>query len=243
MYNAWKYQYNRKVVGLYCIICTMYSFAFVAHSTLSPLLMSCTLTSVMTNGVYTFYQYSHITKMGFLQTQIMRAAIAIIAESVIIFTVIKLPYQLGEYGGVPTLTYVQTPAVSFATFLVYLELNKMKKLKGTKNKNKNENGNDMMQRKMTVFKLLLYSGTLLCMAMAVSFVEISMNRNDVMIFDNFPYLHVTIHILEQIGIYNYGMGVAALQHLVIFDESKSKLYHATPLNIPYIYRNNAKKTQ
>merc|ERR1712039_813068 len=103
--------------------------------------------------------------------------------------------------------------------------------------NKNKNGNlDMMQRKITVFELLLYSGTLLCMAMGISFVEISMDRNAVMIFDTFPYLHVMIHILEQIGIYNYGMGVAALQHLVIFDETK--------LNIPYIYRNvnaNAKK--
>merc|ERR1712228_667074 len=97
---------------------------------------------------------------------------------------------------------------------------------------------DMMQRKINVFELLLYSGTLLCMAMAVSFVEISMNRNDVMIFEHFPYLHVTIHVLEQIGIYNYGMGVAALHHLVICDETKSRLCHVTSLKIPYVYRTN-----
>eukprot|EP00483_Globobulimina_turgida_P004332 UN04341 len=129
MYNAWKYQYtnsgNYKVIGLYCIICAMYSFAFTAHSTLSPVIMSFTLTSVLTNGVYTFYQYSWITKIAFLQSHLIRAIICVIAQSIIIYAVIKLPYMLGEYGGVPTLTYVQTPAVLFATWMVYVELNKL----------------------------------------------------------------------------------------------------------------------
>eukprot|EP01084_Bolivina_argentea_P187167 322463_1 len=60
LYNAYKYQYSNigyQVIGLYIIICCMYSCAFMAHTTLCPLIMSITLTSVLTNGVYTFYQY------------------------------------------------------------------------------------------------------------------------------------------------------------------------------------------
>ena len=242
LYNAWKYQYNdidnNKVRGLYLIIVTMYSLAFIAHSTLSPLLMSCTLTAVLTNGVYTFYQYSYITKWGFLQQTINRLIICIIAQSVIIYAVIKLPYMLGEFGGVPTLTVVQTPAVSFATLLVYLEWKKTEKRHG-----KNKKMDQLRKRKLTVYKLLLLSGLLLCAAMTVSFVEIFMDRQSVNIFGCFPYLHVTIHILEQIGIYNYGIGVAALQYLVISNEAKSCLQYSAGI-FPYIYREkNTNKTK
>ena len=241
MYNAWKYDYNNighnKVIGLYVIICSMYSFAFIAHSTLSPLLMSITLTAVLTNGVYTFYQYSYITKWRLLQPNINRLIICIIAESIIIYSVIKLPYILGEFGGVPTLTVVQTPAVSFATLLVYLELKKTEKRNG-----KNKKLDMLRKRKLSVYKLLLFSGLMLCAAMTVSFVEILMNRQSVNIFNCFPYLHVTIHILEQIGIYNYGIGVAALQYLVISNEPKSCLEYCSVF--AYIHREkNTKKSK
>ena len=245
LYNSWRYQYNNignnKVCGLYLIIITMYSLAFIAHSTLSPFLMSCTLTAVLTNGVYTFYQYSYITKWGFLQSNINRFIICMIAQSVIIYAVIKLPFMLGEFGGVPTLTVVQTPAVSFATLLVYLELKKTEK--SQKRHDKNKKMDQLRKRKLTVYKLLLLSGLFLCGSMTVSFFEIFMDRQSVNIFGCFPYLHVTIHILEQIGIYNYGIGVAALQYLVISNEAKSCLQYCAGI-FPYIYREkNANKTK
>lgn len=250
MYNSWKYQYSnvghRKVIGLYCIICTMYSFAFIAHSTLSPVLMSCTLTAVLTNGVYTFYQYSYITGMSFLQSPLIRGIICIVAQSVIVYSVITLPYLLGPYGGVPTLTVVQTPAVLLATVLVYLEIRKLRNaicanatcVVSGEIKSINEQ-HQLRNRKIRVYELLLFSGILLCGAMGVSFVEISMERDNVYILGSFPYLHVVIHVLEQIGIYHYGIGVAALQYLVICNEPQSELDYVHGI-IPFIYRTNEK---
>ncbi len=212
----------------------MYSCAFTAHCTLSPLLMSITLTAVLTNGVYTFYQYSWITNIGFLQAKFTRFMICIIAQSIIIYSVIKLPYMLGEFGGVPTLTYVQTPAVTLATILVYLEQQKV-----SKTKCKNKTDENMRKRKLEVYGMLLRAGMFLICAMGVSFVEIFKDRDSVYVFGCFPYLHVTIHILEQIGIYNYGIGVAYLQYGIICNESFTSLNYCG--KFPYVFRDNPHK--
>merc|ERR1719242_2304638 len=82
---------------------------------------------------------------------------------------------------------------------------------------------DCDERQIAVYELLLFAGMCLCAAMGVSVVEIVMDRDSVSVWGCFPYLHVTIHVLEQIGIYHYGIGVAALQFLVICEEQKSEL--------------------
>ena len=171
LYNSCKYSFSGTVVGLYCIICSMYSFAFVAHSTLSAVHMSCTLTAVLTNGVYTLYHYSYVTNLCLLQSRSTRAAICVVAESVIVVAVLKLPYMMGPFGGVPTLTVVQTPAVLLATFLVKRELDQTRALGDAE--------------KATVFELLLFSGVCLCAAMAVSFVELAMDRESVCVWGCF----------------------------------------------------------
>lgn len=194
------------VMGLYCIICFMYTMAFLAHTTLSPLLMSITLSSVLFNGVYTFYHFSFVvgttSLICFIKFDLkslnLRFTISCIAFTIIVAAVIILPHILGPYGGVPTLTVVQTPAVLLATIFAHSQLIQKRNILLKQGKHISSKSRNQMKNECNVYKLLRFAGTLLICAMSVSFVEIYVERENASIFGVFPYLHVTIHILEQV---------------------------------------------
>jgi hypothetical protein len=198
LYQALRFSYQAPVLILYLLDCWMYTCAFFAHMLLWPLLNSVTLSSVLTNALYTFGVFSGIAGGPFKHAS-LRVPLTILIWIGVIYLVIVLPPWFGENGGVPALLTIQTPAVisalAGATYCWY----KMENPAG-----------------MKAFKLLTISGILLCSAMAVSLVEVVYGKLfQARYFGIVPVFHIIIHILEQVGIYLYGVGVATIEHCLI----------------------------
>jgi hypothetical protein len=118
--------------------------------------------------------------------------IGVVLEGLIIAAVGLIPQQLGVRGGHLSLGVIQTPPV-------FLGLLAARHIQG--------------QHKVWVFDKLVSAGKLLLFAMFLSFVEYyywDSAPSVLPIFGGFPLLHITIHIVEQIGIYTYALAVAVL---------------------------------
>ena len=192
LYQALRFDYNWRVLVLALLDCWMYSCAFFAHLTLWPLLNCVTLTSVMTNSLFTFACYSWLAG---LRSLTLRLILTALLWSAVAYLVATLPDWFGEKGGVPALLTIQTPAVLCAVVgAVYTQQAKSR----------------------PAFSLLIRAGILLASAMAVSLVEVLWGTwLQEHYFGTVPLLHIIIHTLEQIGIYLYGVGVATLQHKTV----------------------------
>jgi hypothetical protein len=200
LYQGLRFDYNFKVVLLYMMDCWMYTCAFFSHMTLWPLLNCVTLTSVMTNSLYTFSQYSHLAG-GPLQLKAVRYAVTAALWLGVVYMVKFLPDLFGEKGGVPALLTIQTPAVISAMLGAFYVARNMTKAEHAE-----------------IFDILKLSGILLVTAMAVSLVEVIFGQYcQDRYFGNFPLFHVVIHSLEQVGIYLYGVGVAGIEHRLVRD--------------------------
>ena len=197
LYQALRFSYNTPVLILYLFDCWMYTCAFFSHMLLWPLLNSITLTSVLSNALYTFSVYSGISG-SFLSKWQVRVPISLMLWTIIVYLVVVLPPWFGENGGVPALLVIQTPAVICAcTGAVYCYR--------------------MTQEPQCrfAFRLLTVSGFLLCSAMAVSLIEVLYGKQfQSFYFGKVPAFHIVIHLLEQAGIYLYGVGVAIIDHTV-----------------------------
>ena len=148
------------------------------------------------------------------ENDIFRISFTLVWCVIVVTFVSRLPYELGPTGGVSTLTYLQTPFVVVAygcSLALYFS--------------------NVFAGSYTV-PILTTAGALLSTAMAVSFYEIWYGFDEKYHPFSFPFLHVTIHILEQIGIYLYGTGVAALDGEVL-----QKTHEVSWLGyIPYVER-------
>lgn len=216
---------RRRVWPLVAICFAMYVGASISHSTLHPLINSVTLTLVVTNGIYSFLAFSghfatHVG--GPLSRFSNRALLAFASECLVIALVAILPpiigrTSLGPAGGVPALTFIQTPAVLIATVMVTAM-----------------HARAAGSVVAPVYARLKFAGFVLLGAMGISFLELYF-RNDWAVLnigaywtcvlestfggvpawvqsvlahaDGFPVFHCAIHVCEQIGIYTYVVGV------------------------------------
>lgn len=221
LYQALRFSYNKPVLVLYLLDCWMYTCAFFAHMLLWPLLNSVTLTSVLTNALYTFSIYAGLAG-GPLKKPSIRFTFTVLMWFAIVYMVAVLPPWFGQNGGVPALLTIQTPAVICALAgAFYCSRNLSRLTPGPNNADAQK-----------AFKFLCVSGILLCSAMAVSLVEVLFGKYcQARYFGIVPVFHIVIHILEQIGIYLYGVGVATIEHVILpkFDSSL-----ATP-RIEYVF--------
>ena len=193
LFQALRFSYNGPVLMLFLLDCWMYTCAFFAHMLLWPLLNAVTLTSVLTNALYTFAIYSGLAG-GPLRNPYFRVLTTVCLWIVIVGLVVVLPDWFGENGGVPALLTIQTPAVisALAGSMYCYSLNP------------------------EAFKLLSASGVLLCSAMGVSLVEVLVGKYfQERFFGVVPVFHIIIHSLEQVGIYLYGVGVAVIEHKMV----------------------------
>ena len=188
LYQGIRFGYNFQVLFLYLLDCWMYTCGFFAHLFLWPTLNAITLTSVLSNSLYTFVCYSWLAG-GLLRERWIRWGLGGVMWLTVVYLVKYLPEWFGEKGGVPALLTIQTPAVLCA-------------LAGAVWVRKNETSE--------IFHLLILSGILLVAAMAVSLIEVIFGEQIQPKFGKFPAFHILIHTLEQIGIYLYGVGVAGL---------------------------------
>ncbi len=199
LYQALRFSYNTPVLILFLLDCWMYTCAFFSHMFLWPVLNSITLTSVLTNAIYTFVVYAGLAG-GIFKHGFMRIILAISLWLCVVYLVLVLPAWFGQNGGVPALLTIQTPAVFCALAgAVYC---------------KRTHSNEKDSR--VAFRLLITSGIILSCAMGVSLIEVLYGKKVHKHFTGIvPVLHMTIHILEQIGIYLYGVGVAIIEHSFI----------------------------
>jgi len=204
MYEGLKYRYGAKVLCIYSLTCGMYSLAFIAHLTLQKLVFSTTVVAVMSNALLTFAQFSYIVHKR-LRSMAVRGLIVLVAEVALVGTVATLPYALQAHGGVWTLFAVQSPGVFLATALAA--------------------GLAWQAREpheRATYGLVCTAGSLLSAAMALSLVEclIGFEHGFLSSCWGFPWLHIAIHIFEQVGIYLFGVGVAALHTLLLNPASR-----------------------
>jgi len=219
LYEGLKYKYGKKVLGIYGWTCLMYSLAFSAHLTLQKLVFSTTVTSVMSNALLTFAMFSSIVHR-WLKSRALRGMFVLGAEAAIIFTVAWLPYSI-KNGGVWTLFYVQSPGVFLATGIAALMLWTSKRREET----------------MT-YRTVFGSGILLSSAMILSYFECTYGFEHGILTNwwGFPWLHIAIHVFEQIGIYLYGVGTASLQELLFEEQVRegAEIRHVG-FGLPYLY--------
>jgi hypothetical protein len=208
LYQAIRFSYNKPVLVLYLLDCWMYTCAFFSHMLLWPLLNAVTLTSVLTNALYTFGIYSGLVG-GPLRSPTARITLTFVMWLAIVYMVTVLPPWFGENGGVPALLTIQTPAVISALAGAFYCA---RHIPGASSKNPDS---------QSAFRFLSIAGVLLCSAMAVSLVEVLYGKHfQAQYFGIVPVLHIIIHIFEQIGIYLYGVGVATIEHVILPNPSR-----------------------
>lgn len=199
LYQGIKYGYGAKVLCIYCLACTMYTLAFAAHLTLQKLIFSTTVVSVMSNALLTFAEFSYVVHR-WLESKALRTFVVLAAEVILIGTVATLPYAVNN-GGVWTLFTVQSPGVFLATALGF----GMASIART-------------EKERATYRIVCAAGCLLSSAMVLSLIEclVGFEHGFLHSLAGFPWIHVAIHIFEQVGIYLFGVGVAALHTLLLY---------------------------
>jgi len=176
-----------KVLSIW-IFC-MYCCACFSHATMHTLAFRVTVGLVASQGCFVFSQYSYLMS---LYLGNLAEPIGMILEGLIVAAVALVPQQLGIRGGHLSLGVIQTPPV-------FLGLLAARHIQG--------------QHKEWVYDRLVSSGKLLLFAMALSFFEYYVwdaAPSVLPMLGGFPLVHITIHVVEQIGIYMYAISVAVL---------------------------------
>jgi len=218
MYQGLKYSYGGKALRIYALTCIMYTLAFAAHLTLQKMIFSTTVTSVMSNALLTFAQFSSVVHR-WLKSGMLRGAIVFCAEVALISTVATLPYKIAN-GGVWTLFAVQSPGVFLATGIAGVLLHSAK-----------------TTQEQQTYRTVFGAGCLLSTAMVLSLVECltGFEYGFLLQLWGFPWLHICIHVFEQVGIYFFGVGTAALQELLFEEECREGAEVRHVLGLPYLY--------
>jgi len=189
VFQAFRMQLGWRVKVLSVWIFCMYCCACFSHATMHTLAFRVTVGLVASQGCFVFSQYSYLAS---LHLGNLSEPIAMVLEGMIIAAVSLIPQQLGSRGGHLSLGVIQTPPV-------FLGLLAARHIQG--------------QHKEWVYDRLVSAGRLLLLAMGLSFVEYFLwdsSPSVLPVLGGFPLCHVTIHVVEQIGIYMYALGVAVL---------------------------------
>ena len=190
--SALRQDFDLQLAVLYAHVLLMYLGAFLSHLTLIPLLFTLTVSNVIANSLLAFFWWNHRLGGPFARHPRLfswSGALSGLAAAVAaILTIQGLPC-LAPIGGFVTLALVQPPFVFLGLCsAVYLLAR---------------------DRSSEACRLLVVGGSLLMGAMLVSALETFV---DPLLVGDFPLLHVVIHVMEQIGIYFYGVGTAALHY-------------------------------
>lgn len=196
-----KYGYSPQVLFTYVHTTVMYSTAFFSHMTLHTVIQQITCSLVISNAIVAYLVWGWIAG-GPLKHFWFRFPVGFLGWAAMIYGIATFPFILKPFGGVYTLFVVQTPPV-LGAFLgaVWLDSHNLGESQALK----------------AGIRCLSVSGFLLCMAMCLSLVEVyyGMDYGVIASLLGFPWMHVVIHILEQIGIYGYGVGSACLHHCYV----------------------------
>jgi hypothetical protein len=219
LYQAWRFRYSMDVVAVGILTCTMYTNACVAHCTLHTGLFTTTVLGVCNNALYSFGKFGYVVG-GSWECCKCRYKAILTADVLVLIALLNLPYIIGDGGGVWTLFTVQTPPVIYAWHLA-LQLR----------------SNAQTAEEKNTYSLASAAGKLLTFAMAVSLVEclIGFQYGYMTNFFGFPWLHIVIHVSEQIGIYMYGVAVAALRLTVIPKVREGAKVQHLSWGFPYVY--------
>eukprot|EP00929_Paragymnodinium_shiwhaense_P068726 TRINITY_DN34618_c0_g1_i1.p1 TRINITY_DN34618_c0_g1~~TRINITY_DN34618_c0_g1_i1.p1 ORF type:complete len:418 (+),score=74.24 TRINITY_DN34618_c0_g1_i1:179-1255(+) len=222
VYQGLRFRCSAKVMVVYAACVGMYTSAFLAHMTLHRRVFATTVTGVMSNALITFAQFSFVVSKP-LESLLLRVAIVTVAFAALVGTVATLPYFLAEKGlpgGVWTLFIVQSPGVWLAAAIAIV-LGRMSKT----------------SQERETYSLLTVSGSLLSTAMVLSCIEcmIGFDYGCIDALWGFPWLHITIHTLEQVGIYIFGVGVGALEAKLITPVRRDAEVRYVGSWIPYLY--------
>mmetsp|Transcript_49071 Transcript_49071/g.129655 ORF Transcript_49071/g.129655 Transcript_49071/m.129655 type:complete len:343 (-) Transcript_49071:86-1114(-) len=199
---AFHYGYNWKVKVMAGWTTWMYSLALFSHMTLYTMVNQVTCGSVITNAIYALCIWGGIAGKPLSWTP-FRLFVAFSCWCICVWGLYHLPFVLKPVGGVYTLFVVQTPPVVFAFFgamIVYWRWSEQCK------------SDSVLFWGLAV---LVVSGFMLTCAMGLSLVEVYFGESHGVLAPEtlgIPWMHLTIHVLEQLGIYGYGVGVASVEH-------------------------------
>jgi len=189
LFQSFRLRMRWRIKLLSLWICAMYCCACISHWTLVDPIFRLTVTLVVSQGVFVFTQYSYLVSLVLGN---YAEAIGIILEAVVLALVGMLPQRLGAQGGHLSLAVIQTPGV-------LLGLLAARQVQG--------------RYKESVHDRLVLAGCLLAAAMGLSVVEYALwdaAPSILPVLGGFPLVHISIHILEQVGIYLYGLSLAML---------------------------------
>jgi cytochrome P450 len=223
--------YDVILIGLYIHVLIMYVSAFLSHMTLISPLFSWTVSAVIANSLHAFFWWSCLLGGPLRRySSILSWVGVIIGISVgvsAIFFIQNLEY-FAPIGGFVTLALVQPPFVFLGLCSAsYLHFN-----------SPTDPGYDYLFR----------GGMLLMLAMGISALEtfydpfllnITVPKSTISTSWTmcFPLLHVIIHILEQVGIYMYGVGVAYAHSKHILKRQNVSI--RSDYFIPYVHKGTA----
>eukprot|EP00928_Gymnodinium_smaydae_P029864 TRINITY_DN22372_c1_g2_i1.p1 TRINITY_DN22372_c1_g2~~TRINITY_DN22372_c1_g2_i1.p1 ORF type:complete len:570 (-),score=40.34 TRINITY_DN22372_c1_g2_i1:41-1750(-) len=225
--------YDMSLMRVSALTFIMYNLAFGAHLSLQKQLFESTVSAVMFAAITTFYLYSYRCCKSLLPT-FGCTYCEIIAGSLIRFGISlgfmvlvwgnagALPEIFGgpnSFGGPWALFYIQAPPVFIATAItIFLHCKQ-----------------EIPELQDAIYQLMC-AGLFLSAAMVVSYLECTwpfwqmdvivklvtavdfMNvvphrvLVDVLKLNTFPFLHIVIHVFEQIGIYKFLGSLSALHH-------------------------------
>jgi cytochrome P450 len=224
--TAIRQKYPIILVALYLHITAMYMGAFVSHLTLVPIAFQCTVTGVVWNSLLAFWILGDVVPLlladgGAPSSPVVtflvrypwvRRALAFAGAAVAALTVAHLPEYLCRWfpnGGFVALSIVQPPFVAAGLAAAWY----MKRFASTTPPSSSPRGRAAAAlRSCPGVELVFRGGVFLMLAMALSAVETFVDPLIVTAFGGYPLpvLHLIIHVLEQVGIYAYGVGSAAI---------------------------------
>lgn len=217
---AVKYGYDWPVLFVSVCVTLMSTCAMTSHLTLSHSNFIVTVCSATFIACFGFAMWSSVLCRLFKSAWI-RYPLAICMWSLLVKVALVLPKHpnLKPHAGLTSLFMLQTPVAVLGFVVAFYCLMTCS--------SKNAGISD-------AFWFLTFGGGCLVGASAMSFLEILWGYENGYLaakYLGFPWMHVSVHILEQIGIYLCGVGAAALHHTVVKPIGGCSIFYAA--GIPY----------
>jgi hypothetical protein len=204
LYLGFKYRYAAQICFVYMLTTCMYSSALLSHSTLITPVQQATCGQVISNAIVSYMAWGGILGGPFARNAI-RITIGFLGWMCCVGGILFFPFLLQPAGGLYTLFAVQTPVVFCAWMGTLL----------VRYKSRQRSFATPVER--CGADVLAFSGGVLFTAMIASIIEVYWGFSHGVWHSlyGFPWMHITVHVLEQVGIYLYGFGAACLHHAVV----------------------------
>jgi len=191
-------RWRSRVITTWVLV--MYCCACLSHCTMIDPLFRTTVSLVVGQALFVFGHWSYLLS---LRLGDMSAPLTMLLTSAVLIGVASVPQRLGMRGGHLSLGVIQTPGVFIGLMAARMQRYRHRGAKlGCSCQSTNE--------------YLCFAGALLMSAMLLSFLEYYLwdsIPSVLPVLGGFPLVHVAIHILEQVGIYTYGLCVAVIDEI------------------------------